>query len=430
MTVNTKTMFVSFIACMISLFFYETTKAGEVEKEIKEPVNIELRTVEKPGVYNDSSNTWKINNDKPSDEKESAQWFEGGDEIRHRGVLEKDDRVIIHKPNKNSLSQNYPVGLIVTDNYNGGVMACSATLIAKNIVITAAHCFHDDINNEIYARKTLFFPQTSKDYSPYSAITASKVILPKAFFKNRAKEHKMVTRSQIENDFAVVYLNENIGVKLGWLGVKYDESIKDVKVEIFSYPKDKKGYLAYEDCSLHENNLSDKSFDVGCDIIQGSSGASLIEKNKRVVWGIVSAESKYINSAVRFNNKTFSILKSWLANKPNKKDSIVYSFSQDNDYTLKFKNHCKSNISLAYKVNTKDGIVTDGLYTVKPGKTLVLNNVTDKKYYFYAKDKRGGEWRGKHKIYLDDYNKRYPFIKTSLKMKYMTGTYTQGLSCN
>ena len=269
----------------------------------------------------------------------------------------------------------------------------------------------------------------SKDYKPFDPVSAKKIFLPKQYFQHQSDQPGTVNTSQMENDFALVVLNDNIGNNLGWLGVKYDEAVDDIKVSVVSYPGDKKDYLVYDKCKAKEPGYSKKVFDLNCDIMKGSSGASLIDKDN-LVWGVVSAESKKINKAFRFNKETFGILLDWMNDKSYAEDTLAYNFSQDDNFTLKIKNKCDEKIIVAYRVKKKDGFKTDGLYIVKPGKSMTVYGVTDRDYYYYAKSASGGRWGGNYDFYLEDYDKTFSFAKSTIKINSMNGTQNQSLTCN
>src|ERR1035437_4306145 len=97
-----------------------------------------------------------------------------------------------------------------------------------------------------------------------------------------------------------------------------------------------------------------------------------------------------------------------------KKSILIFAFSSllyiNMQAQLKFKNS-ESNpvdVAIAYYVKTDEfeGWYSSGWYTIDPGetKTLIAGDLAYLSYYYYAKDTKGGEWKGggKYNFIIDN----------------------------
>ena len=343
------------------------------------------------------------------------------------GIFGNDDREAIYDPNNDELSETKNVGRLAITTQDGKGFTCSGTIVGPNLVLTSAHCFVDSFNDTIRRGKTVFNLRQSGDLYPYEPVAASKVYLPDSYFYNKSVNAGYLSLSQSSNDYALVVLNENIGDALGWHGVSYDTDEDEQDVEILSYPGDKNNHLMYEQCSAIENYNNEYIYDIDCDIVAGSSGGALLDKNSVVV-GIVSSGNKYGSYAFRFSPETFKVLKSWVQGNPIQSETHEIKLSQYNNFKVVFENKCSVDVNVAYKVKTRSGWVKDGLYILRPDSSITVNNITGKKFYYYGQSDEG-VWEGSYDMYLSDYDETYSLVRQNMSFKGPSGTWSQGFTC-
>ena len=356
------------------------------------------------------------------------------------GIINEDNRMIIKYPEENKYTQLKKVGLISISHLNNTVISyCSGTLIGKNIVLTAAHCFYDPEKNELSNGKVIFTLQSSGDHLPFGIEIAKKYYIPNSFFKNVIEMRGMISKEQMENDFAFLILNNNIGEEHGWHGLSYnheDDAPEEFFVSLLSYPFSKNKKMTFEKCSVYNETLYGNSgyFSMNCDIEKGSSGASVINKDNKVI-GVVSGMGKYSNFAYRFSSESFNLIRNWIKGIVEENSTYSVDLFQNNNYQLTFINKCDKTISFAYRVEKKDNWNTDGLFILKQNEKMTIKNIINSKYYYYGKlykNKIQGEWKGKYKFLLSDYNKKYPFERQFITNEddRITSSHTHYFRCD
>lgn len=112
-----------------------------------------------------------------------------------------------------------PYRYICNLEFNGSPM-CSGTLIAPNVVLTAAHCLHDRITNRIRdARRMTVIPGRDAARRPFGTAQALQFNFASGF---RNRDDHVTPR-----DYAAIYLREPIGNRVGFWTIAHTSSPRD-----------------------------------------------------------------------------------------------------------------------------------------------------------------------------------------------------------
>lgn len=189
-----------------------------------------------------------------------------------------------------------------------GSSSCSATVIAGNNVVTAAHCVYDTAANRFYSG-WVFTPAFRNGSTPYGTFTASACTVLTAWV-NLTGSFDISTWSR--HDVAVCTLNRNsagqtVNQAIGWAGRMWNA---DNKQQVFSA-----GYPAriYTDalisvgpaqflraCTAESFSYATQTLGSGCYWGRGSSGGPwLVQYKPFVVSGFVDS----VNSGLFLNQQ-------------------------------------------------------------------------------------------------------------------------------
>lgn len=110
---------------------------------------------------------------------------------------------------------------------------CSGVLIAKDLVLTAGHCVHYQINAQSQPKwqtTATVFPARNGQAAPFGSCTASKFYSLKGWVEQRNTSF----------DFGAIKLDCSIGETVGWMGIYHAPGgLDDSQALIAGYPIDK-----------------------------------------------------------------------------------------------------------------------------------------------------------------------------------------------
>jgi len=178
----------------------------------------------------------------------------------------------------------FSTAIAILQIQNGDTLGrCSGTFISKRHLITAAHCFFDSDSISNSSDSILICPSyhLGEANDVYDCVFAQKAFLFKNF-------------DITENDFSVVELSEDLGLKTGWLGLAHarEDSLQNIGIfHKHSYPHstfflpdttiDYNGDTLYYNYGLvDEMTFSDMSIS-GSYAASGQSGSALFNQTEQ-----------------------------------------------------------------------------------------------------------------------------------------------------
>lgn len=152
-----------------------------------------------------------------------------------------------------------------------GVSFCSATLIAADLVLTAAHCvFHPETGRRFDPEDLLFAAGLRNGRAVASRSAQRTIVLP-SYRPGNGRGIEMIGQ-----DLALVELSRSIndpGIVPLQTGMGLD---RDDRVTIISYGRDREDHASIEE-GCHVLDREDHVRSLDCSIVPGSSGAPVMQ---------------------------------------------------------------------------------------------------------------------------------------------------------
>ncbi len=194
----------------------------------------------------------------------------------------------------------------------GGTVHCSGTLVAANIVLTAAHCLYSRRMEKMVVPSSVNF---LAGYSKGEFRGHSKV---KAYIVGTGFDgSKWNAKSNALYDWALLTLNKPLGGNLGFLSLPsewFENTTNSVRlptqgiaineqVTTAGYPGDRKHVLSLEEnCKIVTTANRGRILFTSCVALGGDSGGPILQK-KNDEWHIVGIQT----AAIRVNDKVSGV---------------------------------------------------------------------------------------------------------------------------
>lgn len=295
-------------------------------------------------------------------------------------VIGQDERF----PVADAASQPYrTIGLILTDQGT-----CTATLIGRKHILTAAHCLYDVQQGNRWKSNPYFIPaKNGLEDGPYGAYRIARAYMDKSYIKSanaayqkggrylRAETNETFHHFVIEDmigDIAIAELEQPAGEQVGWLGFRAMAEYEPAPyIHLAGYPAEKSPHTLWTtNCQTRRQqggNLTHK-----CDTSPGMSGAAAYIKDyegRFVAVGLFSVGTSSYNYIVPFSSDLFDKLTDWREGRV-RSTTMSHQFKHGDRYFLNFANQCSESIDVA--IHYQDG---SGVWATSPWSTLRENQL-------------------------------------------------------
>lgn len=304
-------------------------------------------------------------------------------------IVGKDNRLFSIDDSSLEKSLSNRTGLIVLNIRNKrGVLStqtCSATLIGKNHIITAAHCLYDD-EQGAFSTDTYFFPgQLDSGIAPFGRFQIIRSYMPS----------ESILFYNFRNDMAVAQLapnerGQNAGDLAGYYNVLGNEEFVDGPVTTVGYPGDKGLFTQTfeKNCTAFVSSDTSRVLDLDCDVFPGQSGSALFisseSKKSHKIIGVIIGQSTVssVNYGSRVTYERQKIIRSILDgefDKNNFKEEWITKELINQKNALFARNNCEEKI-LALRVgpmgSQKENEDTHSIF-VMPRKIRLLSDLNE-----------------------------------------------------
>lgn len=329
-------------------------------------------------------------------------------EIKDRGIIGVDNRkstdsipdyIGKYKLRVGQLISRYPS----RDGRGFKESQCTGSLIARNYIVTAAHCA---INSDGSIHVNQFFYPGINSYgqSPYEKYKVSRIYMPAEYYYKSDGVHPDV-------DIAIMELEKSSkdkypGQVVGTFGFWGKSDFSEGDMTTIGYPGDKETSRQYyqSGCSASLDSEDDRVILMNCDVFQGQSGSPVLIYSEKYdtfhIQGVVSAESPRINVGSRISLERGRIFKHIINGQFGSSDYLANSFLENwidieapsvDEVHVFAKNTCQRNdLYIAYNYKNDQGDwESDGYFKISPLQDVEIFNTSNRIYYIEARNRDG-----------------------------------------
>lgn len=188
-----------------------------------------------------------------------------------RAVMGGDTRQAV----KNAKAFPYPaVGYLEMVDAQGQAWSCSAALIGRSTVITAAHCLYDHATKDGWRDKFTFWPGLNGENSaPFGGFEYDTAYVFEGFITEYKDSYDQVW----PYDVGLLTFTDAVGDAAGWLGqATEDAGSADFQGNLVAYHDDKPAFTMWKStCNVLAETISEVDFMHDCDFATGATGAPI-----------------------------------------------------------------------------------------------------------------------------------------------------------
>ncbi|MGH1576714.1 trypsin-like serine peptidase [Planktotalea sp.] len=198
------------------------------------------------------------------------------------------------------------------DNPNG---FCSATLIAPDLILTAAHCVFNRNTNERYDAKDLIFLAALTDDKSLAKRRGYRVVVDPNY-----ESEARFSRSKIVSDIALILLDDPVPTSIAAPFAIHSGGVVDGPISVVSYGRGRTERMSWQrQCNILNRNKG--LFVMDCDVTFGSSGSAVFvrEGSRYRILSMTSAIGKWNGKQVAYGMELgprVDALKRTIRNKP------------------------------------------------------------------------------------------------------------------